>query len=305
MRKLSQLAYCSALLCIAFATFFANSEAHADTACGPNSNATAHTGAGNAANGENEYCFGTPDVLQMKFYEFGLCEGNADPANRSNCTALFQNTNGIDVNLSAGAFADLVDAVTLTEGSYSHGYIIVSNTVELNLTISFSDIRNTSDVPPLPPSRRSGKVCYTDGRKMSTESNDIAFPGETGGSIISCSAVSNAENSIETLTLNGCGVGYTSSFPNYIYDAKGVTVTTDLYLVKADGTLSNGCAADHAFFAVQSLPNPVNITGDTRGLDIAISLSGAVSVGFTADPANNAAPNDVMFNGLQFIITSN
>ena len=299
MRKLSQLNYWSAIICIAFATFFANSEAHADTTCGPNSNATAHTGAGNAANGEDEYCFGTPDVLQMKFYEFGLCEGNADPANRSNCTALFQNTNGIDVNLSAGAFADLVDAVTLTEGSYSHGYIIVSNTVELNLTISFSDVRNTSD------GRGNGEVCYTDGRKMSTESNNIAFPGQTGGSIISCGAVSNAENSIETLTLNGCGVGYTSSIPNYRYDAKGVTVTTDLYLIQSDGTLSTGCVADYAFFAVQSLPNPVNITGDTNGLDVAISLSGAVSVGFTADAANNAAPNDVMFNGLQFIITSN
>ena len=300
MRKLSQLNYWSAIICIALATFFANSEAHADTTCGPNSNAIAHTGSGNAANGDNGYCFGTPDVLQMKFYEFGLCEGNADPANRSNCTALFQNTNGIDVNLSAGAFADLVDAVTLTEGNYSHGYIIVSNTVELNLTISFSDIRNTSNVPV----HGSGKVCYTDGRKMSTESNDIAFPGQTGGSIISCGAVSNAENSIETLTLNGCGGGHTSSIPNYLYDAKGVTVTTDLYLIQSDGTLSTGCAADYAFFAVQSLPNPVNITGDTNGLDVAISLSGAVSVGFTS-LLNNAAPTDVMFNGLQFIITSN
>ena len=298
MKKLSQLNLCSALICIAFASFFANSEAYADTTCGPNSNAAAHTGVGNAANGDNTYCFATPQVLQMKFYEFGLCDGTADPANRSNCTAVFKDTNGKDVNLSAGGVSDLVDAVTLTEGSYSHGYMIVSNTVELNLSIEFATDRIDDDGD-------TGKICYTDGRKISTSSNDIAYPGETGNSIVSCAAQANAVNSKETLSLNGCGMGYTASYPNYQYSAKGVTVTTDLYIVKSDGTLSNGCAADHAFFAVQPFQNPVNITGDTSGLDIAVSLSGAVSVGFTANGANNAAPNDVMFNGLQFIITSN
>ena len=297
MRKLSQLNLYSALICSAFAAFFVNSEAYADTSCGPNSNATAHTGVGNAANSQNTYCFATPQVLQMKFYEFGLCDGTADPANRSNCTAVFKNTNGKDVNLSAGGVSDLVDAVTLAEGSYSHGYLIVSNTVELNLSIEFASDRTDDDGD-------TGKVCYTDGRKISTDSNDIAYPGDTGNSIVSCAAQANAVNSKETLALNGCGIGYTSSYPNYQYSAKGVTVTTDLYLVKADGTLSNSCAADHAFFAVQPFQNPVNITGDTSGLDVAISLSGAVSVGFTANGANNAAPNDVMFNGLQFIITS-
>ena len=81
----------------------------------------------------------------MKFYEFGLCDGTADPANRSNCTAVFKNTSGKDVNLSAGGVSDLVEEVTLTEGSYSHGYLIVSNTVELSLSIEFASDRTDDD----------------------------------------------------------------------------------------------------------------------------------------------------------------
>ena len=298
MRKLSSFNGVYVLIFVTFVTSFANTVAHADTTCGPNSNATAHTGAGNAANNQNTYCFATPQVLQMKFYEFGLCDGTADPANRSNCTALFKDTNGKDVNLSTGRVSDLVDGVTITEGTYSHGYLIISNAIELNLTIEFSVDRTDDDGD-------TGKVCYTDGRKISTDANDIAYPGDTGNSIISCGAQSNAVNSKETIALNGCGVGYTSSYPNYQYSAKGVTVTTDLYVVKSDGTQSNGCANDHGFFAVQPFQTPVSITADTAGLDVGISLTGAVSLGFTANNANTAAPNDVMFNGLQFIISSN
>jgi hypothetical protein len=285
-----------ALICITFGVLITNPVVNAETTCSPNSTAAAHTGAGNAANGDDTYCFATPQVLQMRFFEFGLCDGNASPSNRANCTPIFTSETGKVVNLSAGDVADLIDEVTLTEGTYSHGYLIVSNAVELNLTVEFSADRTDDD-------GNVGSICYTDGRKISSSSNNVAYPGNTSNSIISCGAQPNAVNSAETLTINGCGVGYTSSYPNFQYSAKGVPVTTDLYLVKSDSTLSDGCVNDHAFFAVQPFQDLVNITGNTNGLDVAVSLTGAVSMGFT----NNAitAPNDVMFNGLQFIITSN
>lgn len=264
---------------------FDDNQVNASTTCGPTSTAGAHTGVGNAANGEDKYCFTTPDVLQLKFYEFGLCTGNASPTNRVNCTPIFKSPSGRDVNVSKGNVADLLKQATLTEGTYTHGYLIVSNTVEINLTMEFSTARTDDD-------GLSGKYCFTDGRSINSSN-----------SIMSCDNSPLPRSSPETMALNGCGGGYTSSFPGYQYNAQGVTITTDLYMVNSSGGLSNSCGNDFAFFAVQPLTKPVKITGETSGLNVAIGLSGGVSMGFTDNTITG--PNDVMFNGLQFVITAN
>lgn len=259
-------------------------EAYADAACGPTSTAIAHTGAGNAANGDDKYCFKTPETLQLKFYEFGLCEGNASPTNRNNCTAIFKSSAGKNINVSKGSVSDLINQTTLDEGTYTHGYLVVGNTVEINLTMNFSAARTDDN-------GGRGTYCFTDGRSINTSN-----------SIMSCNNVASPVNSPETLSLNGCAGGYTSSFPGYQYNAQGVTITTDLYMINSSGTLSNGCVNDFAFFAVQPFAIPVKITGDTLGLNVAIALSGGVSMGFTDNTITG--PNDAMFNGLQFVITS-
>lgn len=274
-----------AAACVASVIGLHADNADASTTCGPTSTALSHTGNGNAANGDDKYCFKTPDVLQLKFYEFGLCTGNASPTNRENCTPVFKSSTGKNVNVSQGGVSDLINQATLTEGTYTHGYLVVSNTVEINLTMEFSAARTDDN-------GGSGKYCFTDGRSINSSN-----------SIMSCDTSPSPINSPETMALNGCGGGYTSSFPGYQYSAQGVIITTDLYMVNSAGGLSNSCVNDFAFFAVQPFTRPVKITGDTTGLDVAIGLSGGVAMGFMDNTITG--PNDAMFNGLQFVITAN
>ena len=259
-------------------------QSNASTNCGATSTASSHIGNGNAANGDDKYCFKTPDVLQLKFYEFGLCTGNASPTNRVNCTPVLKSSAGKNVNVSQGNVSDLINQATITEGTYTHGYLVISNTVEINLTMEFSAARTDNN-------GGSGKYCFTDGRSINSSN-----------SIMSCASSPAPSNSPETMALNGCGGSYTSSYPGYQYSAKGVTITTDLYMVNNSGGLSNSCISDFAFFAVQPFANPVKITGDTSGLDVAIGLSGGVAMGFMDNSITG--PNDAMFNGLQFVITA-
>ena len=284
-----------AAACVASVMSLHADNADATTTCGPTSTAISHTGNGNAANGDDAYCYKTPDVLQLKFYEFGLCTGNASPTNRENCTPVFKSSAGKNVNVSQGGVSDLINQATLTEGTYTHGYLVVSNTVEINLTMQFSTARKDDQFNLNRTDGHSGEgeYCFTDGRSINSSN-----------SIMSCDTSPSPSNSPETMSLNGCAGGYTSSYPGYQYSAQGVTITTDLYMVNNAGGLSNSCVNDFAFFAVQPFYNPVTITGETSGLDVAIGLSGGVSMGFMG--VNNAtAPTDAMFNGLQFVITEN
>ena len=258
--------------------------ANATTACGPTSVGGDHTGA-NAANGRNFYCLQTPETLSLTFYELGMCTSNVTPSDRSGCTPIFKNTSGKEIDLSKGAIADLVDEVTLTEGTYTHGYLVVDHTVKLSVSMELSGAR-TDD------SGGSGKHCFTDGRSINNSP-----------SILTCDTSPDPEPSSETMTLTGCAP-HSSLIPNYTYQAKGVSVTTDLYMINSSGLRSTSCADDFAFFAVQPFSSPVSVSANTQGIDVAISLSGAVSVGFT-DGGDRTSPRDAMFNGMQFTITAN
>lgn len=261
--------------------------ANASINCSATSTANLHQGAA-AANGNSDYCIQTPETLKLKFHEFGLCTAIPTPGDKTACTEIFTNQTGIELELTLGNIGSLIEDMTIEEGLYTHAYLIISKDIEISVEMQFESPR-TDD------SGNNGVHCFTDGRSINSSA-----------SIISCAQSPNVQKSPERLSPpSGCGApswgSYGNSFPGYSYIADGVTVTTDLYLINNSGALSSGCATDFAFFAAQRLVNDIDITPETEGLNIAISLTGSVSVGFM-DP-NISAPTDAMFNGLQFYVS--
>ena len=261
--------------------------ANASINCSATSTANLHQGAA-AANGISGYCIQTPETLKLKFHEFGLCTAIPTPDDKTACTEIFTNQTGIELELTLGNIGSLIEDMTIEEGLYTHAYLIISKDIEISVEMQFESPR-TDD------SGSNGVHCFTDGRSINSSA-----------SIISCAQSPNVQKSPERLSPpSGCGApswgSYGNSFPGYSYIADGVTVTTDLYLINNSGALSSGCATDFAFFAAQRLVNDIDITPETKGLNIAVSLMGSVSVGFM--DSNISAPTDAMFNGLQFYVS--
>ena len=272
--------------------------------CTNTSTRATHLGPNTAALDEDRvspldgYCYHTPQTMEVKIYEFGLCTGAATPLSRSsNCSTLFSAADGKVVNLSVGSSLPLSDGITLDEGTYTHGYLLVSNLFKIKSVIEFSTDR-------VDDTGGTGKFCYTNGDSV----NDDPAPK----SVISCGVdasaaqVSSERSSVGYTTAGG---DYTSKQVGYGLVMGGETILTDLYMTTADGVEAENADQEAAFFAIQTLVDEVIITPNTTELDIAFSITDGVVLGFGIDfgsgiESAQTGPNDAMFEGLKFKITA-
>ncbi|MDA9318473.1 hypothetical protein N9Q54_01405 [Octadecabacter sp.] len=280
------------------------SEVLAGKDCTNTSTRATHLGANTAALEDDSvtpndgYCFHTPETMEVIIYEFGLCTGAASPSSKSsNCSTLFSAVNGQIMNLSVGSSLPLSDGITLDEGTYTHGYLRVSNLFRIKSVIEFSTDR-------VDDTGGTGKFCYTNGDSV----NDDPAPQ----SVLSC----GADASAAVASSERSSVGYTDDDDVYIskqigYDLVmgGVTILTDLYMTTADGVEAINADQEAAFFASQKLVDEVNITPNTTELDIGFSITDGVVLGFGINfgsgiEDDQTGPNDAMFEGLKFSITA-
>ena len=110
------------------------------------------------------YCKKTPDELIFTIYEIGVCTTASSPDDRTACTALFTNTDGYAANLSSGASIPMSAGVTLTEGTYNTGYIIVDTTQKIKISHEFTNSTSARDNNT--SSETSGKFCFTNGNDL-------------------------------------------------------------------------------------------------------------------------------------------
>lgn len=272
-------------------TLITASESFADTTCSSSSWYSTHTG-GNAANAGDGYCFSTPQAMNITLYEFGLCTSAASPSDRDQCTTLFSNPAGTALELSAGISLPLSAGVSISEGSYTHAFVVLSNVTSLETVIEFSTTR-TDD------SGDAGIYCYTDGRSINLFD-----------SIISCG---NDPTAVTASTeIIGLGAGsYSNTLMNYSVSMLGETVVTDLYAITNVGQLSTNSVDDFALFGSQILNQAISITPNTTNIDIGFSVTDGVTVGFAnggppfnAPARNTDAPVDAVFEGLKFLISA-
>lgn len=264
----------------------------AGTACTASSKYSDHTGTDSATYSESEdgYCTITPDSMKVKIYEFGLCTGASSPSDKSACTTLFSSPTGTEIDLAVGLSASLADDVTLAEGSYANAYLVLSNVTSLKASHTFSSSRSDLD-------GNSGNICYTNGRSWDDNPNTI----------ITCAATDAAVHSVETIGFGDIDNNlHIATVPDYRVSVAGTSVVTDLYMIDSSGTLSTAFADDFAIYGDQTLTTPVSITPTTSGLDLGISITNGIALGFDGtcgDP--NGCPTDALFMGLKFLVSSN
>ena len=270
--------------------------------CTNTSTRATHLGPNTAALDEDRvspldgYCYHTPQTMEVKIYEFGLCTGAASPLSRSsNCSTLFSAADGKVVNLSVGSSLPLSDGITLDEGTYTHGYLLVSNLFKIKSVIEFSTDR-------VDDTGGTGKFCYTNNRSVNDKPKSVLSCGADASAAVASSEKSSVGDT------DGNNV-YTSKQMGYGLVMGGETILTDLYMTTADGVEAQNAGQEAAFFASQTLVNEVIITPNTTELDIAFSITDGVVLGFGIDFGSGIAgaqtgPNDAMFEGLKFKITA-
>jgi hypothetical protein len=92
-------------------------------------------------------CYTTPDVYRINLYEIGLCNNISlsptqlpDTNNTTNCTKLFYSANPVSMDITSAltptAIAD--GFVNPVSGSYSFGYVKMTNRISSQLTKTFT-----------------------------------------------------------------------------------------------------------------------------------------------------------------------
>jgi len=278
---------------VVFMTLFLNvGAAAAGKDCTNTSTLLTHQGANTAAVSDgggppdDGYCYHTPESLELVVYEFGVCTGAVSPATRPDkCSTLFKNSSGTTVNLAVGDTLPLSDSVTLDEGTYTHGYLLVGNVFKTKAIIEFTTDR-TDDRGGV------GKICYTDGRSVDNNVPVMSCGTDASAALPAPETSSVGDNS---------GSPYVSKVLGYSLVMAGETVVTDLYMATTAGVEAANQGEEAAFFGSQALSAPVTINPNTTSVDISFVITNGVTLGFPN--GTGRGPNDAMFGGLKFKIT--
>ena len=278
---------------VVFMTLFLNvGAAAAGKDCTNTSTLLTHQGANTAAVSDgggppdDGYCYHTPESLELVVYEFGVCTGAVSPATRPDkCSTLFKNSSGKTVNLAVGDTLPLSDSVTLDEGTYTHGYLLVGNVFKTKAIIEFTTDR-TDDRGGV------GKICYTDGRSVDNNVPVMSCGTDASAALPAPETSSVGDNS---------GSPYVSKVLGYSLVMAGETVVTDLYMATTAGVEAANQGEEAAFFGSQALSAPVTINPNTTSVDISFVITNGVTLGFPNGAGRG--PNDAMFGGLKFKIT--
>ena len=282
---------------IVYAALFINvGAAVAGKDCTNTSSYANHSTADSAAeeNGSSitGYCYHTPESLEVKIYEFGICTEAVSPFTKPDkCSTLFKDSSGKTVNLAVGDSLPLSDAVTLDEGEYTHGYLLVGNVFRTKVIIEFTTDR-TDDRGGV------GRICYTDGRSV-----DNNVPVMSCGTDASA-ALPAPETSSVGYTSGGT---YVSRALGYSLVMGGETVVTDLYMATTAGVEASGPNEEAAFFGSQAFGTPVTISPNTASINISFGITDGVTLGFPdrAVGGPERGPDDAIFEGLKFKMTAN
>ena len=264
------------------------------------------------------YCKKTPDELIFTIYEIGVCTTASSPDDRTACTALFTNTDGYAANLSSGASIPMSAGVTLTEGTYNTGYIIVDTTQKIKISHEFTNSTSARDNNT--SSETSGKFCFTNGNDLGDRDS------------ITCASASEAKASRTYAKIIGDAPNFNNdSIPYAVGGAAAQTTKIWVLDTQTSTTASSGdvnLVGDNNFhsfkagsirkyiYADQTLSTPMKITANSTGLDIAFNVQGSTSLLFRtptggtgedgpADGNCDGCLEDVAFEGMKFAFTAN
>jgi len=276
--------------------FFANG-AFAQSACTTTSGASS-----------GEECLLDVKSFKLKVYEFALCTGFATVADRSMCTTLYNNSDGYDLTLSKDASLPLGGDATLSEGTYTHAYIVVHNNTYLKSVHEFSSDREDL-------AGNTGKFCYSNG---TVRTEDASF--NLTNVVVTCGNSDLSAENKETIKFDDGSGNYSNSD---IADPLGGGATsigyTKLYTLKTISPAAAGTswATDSGILASQKITD-VTINPNTSGINIAFTVTNGISLNFLAGGSNMEGGSescgaaggsycvvDVGWLGMNFLVTAN
>jgi len=256
------------------------------------------------------YCKKTPDSLIFTIYEVGVCTAAATPNSNSSCFPVFSNTAGKATNLSTGASIALDPEVTLTEGTYTHGYILVDVEQKMKLTHTFSSARtpSTGESGGTVSGGTSGTVCYSNGNPIGVASNAISCGSDASAA---------ADAATKAWVIGDRSDNYSYMSVSYAVPGSPAAATkvwvlnSDKTQAGADYTLdagnnwsgwSGGTTNRKYNYAVQTLASPMVISPTTTSINISFNVTGSTSFDFWAPNQTgcNGCLKDISFEGMKF-----
>lgn len=261
--------------------------------------------------GANYNCKKTPDSLIFTIYEVGVCTAAATPISNSSCIPVFSNTAGKATNLSAGASIALDPEVTLTEGTYTHGYILVDVEQKMKLTHTFSSARTPStggESGGNVPGGTSGSVCYSNGNNIGVASNAISCGSDASAAAISATkawVIGARSDNFSYMSVSYAVPGSPAAATKvWVLNSDKTQAGAD-YTVDAGGDWSgwSGGTTNRKYnYAVQTLASPMVISPTTTSINISFNVTGSTSFDFW-EPTKagcNGCLQDISFEGMKF-----
>lgn len=250
--------------------------------------------------GSNDFCKLTPSELQVTLVYAGLCtsEPNLTSYNTA-CTPLFESSNGETVTLTAGRSLPLVSSMSLAEGTYTHAWILIENTVKIKLLAQFTPDRTGRS--------GSGPYCWTLAGDSSSGGVNENTPRASW--LAECGLVGAADPQLTSSTI----VAFFDFSQNIFRNTSTGTNSSGSYeVILIDGTgnesivAPNGTSANPAtqVGGKQTFTFPVVISANTSSVDVGFRLENNGGVLF----GTAVTPNDIPrfgLGGFEFRLQSN
>ena len=282
-------------------------------------------------------CSVTPSTLTFKLFEVGICladaaVGTTTPMDNDTCIAVFTSTNGLDANLSKGAAIPLSPEVTLDEGTYTHGYILVGTEAKITMSHTFSTVRSASNgkvgnlaVKQTSPSA-DGVVCYTNGNPIGVDASNTVTCGATNGAQAASSFSQRIGKHDDNFSYMAAPMavagGANVNTRVWVLNSSKVQAPKDFDLkvnndfdgwVGGVGDGPTATAADRPYnYAIQPLSPALVVSPTTSLISIKFNVTNATAFDFwgptVADDNSNtnclSCIQDVAFDGMKFAFTS-
>ena len=228
------------------------------------------------AGGSNDFCRLSAKEFMIEAKYAGLCTSSPSEANyRSVCTALFDNPAGQNLTITPNASFPLVGEISIPEGTYTHAWILVGNTVSYKASAQFTPDRIgktgtgpycwtlSGDTSPGP-----GSISDASAKSLWLAECGAAIPDTLGTSystIVALFDFAQLRYSNSSSGTNGSG-----SFDVILLDTSGVASD-----VQANGSFTRRATQ---MGGIQTFTNPVNITPNTTNVDIGFRLENTFGV---------------------------
>ena len=224
----------------------------------------------------NDFCRLSAESMKLNLKYAGLCQSAPNETNfRSVCTAVYDNAAGRDVTITQDFSLPIEDNITLTEGLYSHAWIIVGNTVHYQASAEFD--------PPRIGKSGSGSYCWTLNGDTSPGPGAVSDASPRGDWLAECGAsipetigtsystiVALLDFSRNVYTNTSSGTNASGNWNTILLDAAGVASDVNQYGVSTRIATQMGGS--------QTFTNPVLISPDTQNIDIGFRLENTAGV---------------------------